>query len=149
MNRPQKYVFVFWGQDFEETPATIFVSELRRAGHQVRVVGLNMQQLTGVHGLSLIPDLTLEQALPLAHRATCVMFPCRAKHLVQFSHDPRIAEFVHKAVEGGRKIIIGRSDPSEIEALKANLPADATVIDYSEHEDLVRFARELPASSCD
>ena len=51
-----RYVFVLWGAQFDEAPATVFVSELRNAGINVKVVGLHGQHITGAHGISLKPD---------------------------------------------------------------------------------------------
>ena len=36
-------VFVLWGSQFDEAPATIFITEFRNAGLRVKVVGLHGQ----------------------------------------------------------------------------------------------------------
>ncbi len=68
MPRTQDYVFVLWGDRFEEVAATIFVAELRQAGLRVKVVSLTRRRVNGGHGLALLPDLTLEEALPVKCR---------------------------------------------------------------------------------
>ncbi len=70
-----KIAFVLWADRFDETLAALFVAELRKAGLRVKLVSLVGQPSSGAYGLTLVPDLTLEQALPMAHQASCVVIP--------------------------------------------------------------------------
>ena len=69
MTKPVQYVFVLWGKGFYEASATIFVTELRRAGLRVKVVGLTQRRTSGAFGLALVPDVTLDQILLAASHA--------------------------------------------------------------------------------
>jgi hypothetical protein len=126
---------MLWGSGFEETPANIFVSELRSAGLHVSVVGLNMQRLTGAHGVPLQPDMTLEQALPQAHLARVVIIPCQPKYLMQFNYDPRITGFFQR-LKGNQTLVVGEVGLYESEAVRAMLPPDVTVLEYVIDEGL-------------
>ena len=42
------YIFVLWGNGFDETTATIFITELRRVGLPVKLVGLSQRRSAGV-----------------------------------------------------------------------------------------------------
>ncbi|NJN98486.1 MAG: DJ-1/PfpI family protein [Anaerolineales bacterium] len=75
MARHRDYVFVLWADQFEEAPATIFVTELREAGLRVKVVGATPAPISGLHGLALVPDLTLDQALTLLAQVICLIIP--------------------------------------------------------------------------
>ena len=66
MRKLNDYVLVLWAERFDEAAATIFVTVLREAGLRVKVVGLTPPPVSGAHGLALVPDLSLDQALPLA-----------------------------------------------------------------------------------
>ena len=94
VNRSQPYVFVLWGTDFDAVAATIFVGELRRLGKRVKLVGINMRQGRGRHGLTLVPDFRLDQALRLAERSCCMIVPASPSTIQQFSYDPRVAELL-------------------------------------------------------
>lgn len=106
-NRPDAYAFVLWGEAFREIPATIFVGELRRAGIRVKVVGLNAQRTTGLYGLKLTPDISLDQALHLVDSAICIIIPSDLEQLQQFDYDPRITELLHRARCNNARIIVG------------------------------------------
>ena len=92
-------VLVLWGQGFDEIAASIFVAELRRLGIHVKLVGLKSRQSAGQHGLTLVPDLTLGQALRMGDRIHCIIVPAPLVALQQFSYDPRLAELLRPAQE--------------------------------------------------
>jgi hypothetical protein len=140
------YVFVLWGDKFEEAIATIFVTELREAGLRVKVVGLTPQRISGLHGLALVPDLTLDQALPLASQAMCLVIPNAASGLKRLKNDPRLREFFAIARANRAKFIIGSSGQADLADLGLGPIAEESLVVYPEHEGLVEFARELGGS---
>src|SRR4051794_590737 len=107
ISRMQQTIFVLWGNNFEEAAAAIFVSELRQAGLRVKVVGLRGPTAPGVHGLALMPDLTLGQALPLAGKASGIVLPCAAKRLSQLANDPRFIDFFQQADANHALFVLG------------------------------------------
>ncbi|MCP4289824.1 MAG: DJ-1/PfpI family protein [Gammaproteobacteria bacterium] len=139
MATAQDYIFVLWGDHFEEAVATIFVTELRKAGLRVKVVGLSQRRTRGAHGLSLVPDLTLEEALPLANRTACLIIPCPATGLNRLASDPRLADFLHQAQANQATIVVGNG-PIQSDLLPM-IPTQVTR--YPGQEDLVAFAREV------
>ncbi len=143
--RCHQYVFVLWGDKFEEATAAIFTTILRKAGLRVSLVGLGGQRAAGVHGLALCSDLTLDQALLLANKAICVGVPCRS--LYRLRNDPRISNLFHQAHKNNAKFIIGQVDESDV-TYQDLFPASATEIATypDDAEDLVRFACEIARS---
>lgn len=140
--RQDSYAFVLWGESFREIPATIFVSELRRAGIRVKVVGLNAQRTTGQYGLKLTPDITLDQALQLAKRAICVIIPSDLEQLQQFDYDPRITELLHQAQMNDARIIIGRiPTTSEVQSQISAIPPKG-MIEFPEAARLFEFVEQ-------
>jgi hypothetical protein len=87
-------VFVLWGVDFDETIAVLFVTMLREAGLRVKMVGLDGLCAKGAHGLGLLADLTLDQALSLADQALCVVIPCTMQRLQRVRDDPRVEKLL-------------------------------------------------------
>src|SRR5688500_3710213 len=112
----EDYIFVLWGKDCEEVTATLFVTAPRGAGLRVKLVGLVTRQTAGLYGLALVPDMTLEQALPLANRARGVVIPCGVRGLQCFDNDPRLLEFFSHARENKAKFVMGEASTKGLEA---------------------------------
>jgi hypothetical protein len=99
-------IFVLWGHGFDAIAASIFVGELRRMGKRVKLVGLNHQHRTGQHGLTLVPDLSLGQALRAAKDVHCLIVPAPLAMLQQFSYDPRLAELLGLATKNEALLVV-------------------------------------------
>ena len=143
MPHAKAYVFVLWAHQFEEATATIFVSELRRAGLRVKVVGLTQRRSAGVCGLALLPDLTLEQALPLASHTLCLVIPCTSPAAKRLKNDPRLADFFGQAHANQAKFVIGPLDEVDLNLFP---PAIDKITIYPGSEDLIEVARGLARS---
>ena len=141
--KPRAYVFVLWGDGFDEMVATAFVTELREAGLLVKVVGLTPPQISGARGLALMPDLTLGQALPLASQTIALIIPVAARWSDQLYNDPRLGKFFEQAHSNQAKFIIGSWPETEQAGLDLPPSAKARIVVYPEAKDVVKFAREL------
>ncbi len=136
---------VLWGQGFDAIAASIFVGELRRMGRRVKLVGLNHQHRAGQHGLTLVPDLSLGQALRTAHRVTCVIVPAPLAALQQFSYDPRLAELLGH-VETNQALIVAEahSFDTPLPQLHPDLRLDTLqLLAYPAVEELLSFVPEV------
>jgi putative intracellular protease/amidase len=136
------YIFVLWGDKFEEVTATIFVTELRKAGFLVKVVGLNPPQIRGVCGLALVPDLMLDKALLLAAKAKCVIVPCPVQNIKRLKNDPRLGEFLQRTRVNKAKLVIGPSNMTNVSDLEV-FPTTDNIVVYADGEDLVGFVHKL------
>ena len=147
MSKIHNYVFVLWGEKFEEDAAAIFVTELRRAGLRVKVVGLSPQHINGAHGLALVPDLTLDQALSLAGYTTCLIVPYKFRGIKRLANDPRLQKFFAQALANQSRFVFGPVCNGDLVA-SGLLPESAVndVIFYPEHDNIVEFARKLAGS---
>jgi len=145
MPKSHNYVFVLWGNKFEEATASIFITHLREEGLKVKVVGLSARRLKGAHGLALVPDLTLDQALPLATRAICVILPYISHGIKRLMNDPRLRIFLERASTNKATFVIGHLNGFDITEIGLFPEATdaASVLIYPNNEDLVRFARKL------
>lgn len=144
MSKPNDYVCVLWGDRFEEATTAIFVTELRKTGLLVKLVGLNSRQLSGANGLKLLPDLTLGQALARAAQAICIIIPCALTDFKLLKHDPRLCEFISQAQINQARFVIKRSN--EVEAADLGFFPKENVSTYPEGEDLLGFVRGLAES---
>jgi hypothetical protein len=145
-------IFIFWLERFDETSAAIFITQLRRSGCRVKLVGIAGMQSKGEHGLALVPDLMIDQALALADRANCVVFPCSMTGLQRLQNDPRITDFLRRAERNHAQFLIGptlrpktQQSSSTVRPISPSILV-AQVNEYPDDEHLVRFARELAHS---
>lgn len=142
MSKNSGYIFVLWGDKFEEVTATIFVTELRKAGFLVKVVGLNPPQIRGAYGLALIPDLMLDEALVLAARANCVVIPGTVRDINRFKNDPRLREFLHRAHANKARLVIGGLNRINV-ADPELFPTTDNIVFYTVEGNLIGFIRKL------
>lgn len=143
MLKSKDYVFVLWSDGFDEMVATAFVAELREAGLLVKVVGVTLRQISGAHGLALIPDLTLDQALPLAAQAICLVIPSRIGRRKRLNDDPRLRQFFEQVSSNQAQFITGKWYKTGSAGLELPASVEGTVIIYPETEDIVKFARQI------
>ena len=140
MSRSDGYIFVLWGNKFDEVAATIFVVELRKAGFLVKVVGLTPPNIKGEYGLALVPDLTLDQALQKAASAICIIIPNPAYQVKHLRNDPRVSELFQQAHSNNAKFVVGQF----CEDIRLDLDSlgITNIVEYPD-DDLVKFVREL------
>lgn len=148
MSKSNGYIFVLWGEQFEEAAAAIFVTQLREAGLRVKVVGLTPHRISGSHGLVLVPDLTLDQALPLAAQAACLVIPHSAYGFKQLKNDPRLRDFFGQALANQARLVLAQFNETDLTELE--LPPTLTseqILAYPINSiELVEFASQLAGS---
>ncbi|MFZ2359376.1 MAG: DJ-1/PfpI family protein [Anaerolineae bacterium] len=138
-----KMVFVLWADRFDETLAALFVAELRKAGLRVKLVSLAGQPSPGAYGLTLVPDLSLEQALPLAQQASCVVIPCGAAGLKRLKNDPRLQEFLVETHSAGATFIVHQSGAADLERCAWPFASRPEPVVYSDGEDAMDAVRRV------
>lgn len=145
--RFKDYVFVLWGDKFEELAATVFVTELREVGLRVKLVSFDRRRISGTYGLSLLPDFTLDQVLPLASKAIGVIIPCGSLGAKQLEEEPHLVDFFRQAHANNAQFVMGNFNRSKLAEMKLFPTAVSNHISiYPENEDLVKFARQLAVS---
>lgn len=128
--------------------ATVFITQLREAGLRVKLVSLARKSITGVHGLTLHPDFTLEQVRTLASKAISIIIPSRLPGSKQLENDPRLPDFFNQAYKSGAQFIIGQQ-LDNLDLIDLNLLSsdkENITVYPDDDEDLVGFARQLAIS---
>jgi len=140
-------VLLLWGHGFDEIAASIFVAELRRLGKRVKVVGLSQQPIAGQHGLTLVPDLPLGQALSVANRVNCLIVPAPLAALQQFSYDPRLAELVGLAAKNQALIVVDAPAGHNLYPFACDPPpySNLNQLVYPPREELFPFVQSVLA----
>lgn len=141
MPESERWVVVLWGAWFEEAVASIFITELRRAGLPVKLVGLRHYPVAGQHGLRLVPDWSLEQALERADEVLALIVPCDKRGLQPLRRDPRLAVFIEQALRHRLRVLVAHLDLSATSLLPAQVAC--TLYWYPDIPDLVDFVRML------
>jgi hypothetical protein len=135
------YVLVLWRENFDDEATAIFVTGLRKMGLRVKIVGLSLRKIKGARGLSLLPDLSLNEALALAERTLCVIVPYPADRCQWFYNDPRLPEFFKRAAANQCWFIVG--PPTKACAPEFFPITERGVTTYPEPEQLVDFTRRV------
>jgi putative intracellular protease/amidase len=93
---------------FDETGAVAILTTLRQAGLCVKSVGLTRGPVNGVHGVSLVADLTLaDLERCYAGSVDAVILPEGEQGLARLENDPRVHRLLRQVVAGGGWVAIG------------------------------------------
>lgn len=141
--RSREYVFVLWADHFDAAAAAIFVTELREAGLTVKLLGPASHRSSGSHGLALVPDLTLDQAMPLATQARCLVVPAALPAVQALGNDPRWQRFFTAAKANQALVVLDPSTAPDVTSQLAGAPALERVLIYPPDTELLAFVREL------
>ena len=138
MPKRDSTILVLWADGFQEATATIFVTELRRAGVRVKVIGSTRQQIKGSYGLAIAPDLTLTQAEPLLIQTTHLIIPTTLAAVQRLKNDPCLAAFFEQIDRLHIPVLIG----GDVSGARLFLKSTVTIFP-ADSEALVAFARRV------
>ena len=143
MSSSHAWVAVLWGDNFDEKAATIFVTELRAAGLWVKLVGISPLPISGAHGLTLVPDFTLDQALVAAQDVMGIIIPYASPGIKRLKNDPRLQTLCAQAQANGAKFIVSAVFSANWADVGLFSVMGENPIFYANSESLVAFARDL------
>lgn len=135
------YVFILWGEKFDEDVATLFTTEARRLGLCVKIIGLTGVQAAGGNGMIITADLTLGQAMPLADKAICVVIPCSPAILQRIEDDPRIPDFFQQANRNQARFVLSRAEAQQRSSLHTLPINPAHLAFYDDYQNLIQAIR--------
>lgn len=136
-------VFVLWADQFDEAAAVTLLVRLRQASLNVKLISLSHAPAAGAHGLVLMADMTMEQALPLAHRASCVIIPTNGAGLGPFGNDPRVAQLLRRACDSNSLLVVGATALGQVNGLLETPWPAPSLMALPEAQELPAFARHL------
>lgn len=137
------YVFILWGDKFDEDVATIFTIEARRIGLCVKIVGITGVQAAGGNGLILTADLTLSQAMTHASNAICVVIPCSPATLQRIEDDPRLVEFFQEANTNHALFVVSNRDAVARSSIQALDQSRSQISYYRDYRNLIENTQEI------
>ena len=104
-------VYVFFADGFEEVEALAPVDILRRAGQDVRMVGVGGCTIRGSHGITVTCDTTLD-ALPAQERPEAVVLPGGMPGTLNLEASDGVRDLVRAAFTDGRLVCAICAAPS-------------------------------------
>lgn len=96
-------IYVFLADGFEEVEALTPVDLLRRAGIDVYTVGITGKNVTGSHGITVIADITPDEAV--TEKLEGIILPGGMPGTVNLENDAYVQQFIDYAA--GNDLVIG------------------------------------------
>lgn len=90
---------------FDEPTVSILVSVLREAGLPLILVGLRAGPVSSTHGLTLVPDKSLEQILEKPSPISALILPNQAAYSTRLRNDPRVGALLQRCIEVGAVLV--------------------------------------------
>jgi hypothetical protein len=140
-------VLVLWTNYFDEVAATSLVTAFRKLGIRVKLVGLSHRGATGASGLTLVPDVTLEQAIAIANRATVVVMPGTQSAVQRLDNDPRVRDLLSRAYANQATFVTSAEAAQAVMALVGAQDAHLAIEPYPANKDMIEFADRLAAAA--
>jgi 4-methyl-5(b-hydroxyethyl)-thiazole monophosphate biosynthesis len=101
-------------QGCEEIEASTIIDILRRAGIEVVTAGLDAKPVRAAHGMTFLPDTTLDAAL--RHEYDMVVLPGGQPGTSNLRADARIADLLRHMAHGGKHVAAICAAPSVLAA---------------------------------
>ncbi len=139
-------VLVLWSDHFDEVAAAALVTAFRRAGIRARLVGLQQGGVRGSSGLTLIPDMTLEQALQLVERVLLVAIPASAGAVELLDNDPRVRELLAQTYARQATVVTSIEAAPTVAALLGNPAGELPIHTYAADLDFTDAVESLIAA---
>ncbi len=141
MPKTRDRCFILWADRFDEAAAAIFVTEFRKAGLRTSLVRAAGQSDTGANGLTLVPDMSIDEAHALTDRAACVVIPCNSPAIQQLRIDPRVDEFLDAALAPDVTLVIG-DEANKLVFWNGSAGSACRTL-YSDQQSVLRLARRM------
>ena len=93
--------YVFLADGYEEIEALTPVDMLRRAGVKVTLVGVTGKIVTGSHGISVVTDVTIEEARAQSEHIDMIVLPGGLPGADNLRKSAIVSEFISRAHQSG------------------------------------------------
>lgn len=138
---PSRAIYILWSGQLDAVIATVFATELRRAGLATQLIGMYAKPIRSEFGVVLTPDLSLDESLTASDAVACLIVPGRWRDLQALLYDPRLLDLMARIHQQDGLVLVG-SDPNA--ALKNH--GDLGLLFYPRDGALLPFAQDLAQS---
>jgi hypothetical protein len=111
----QRVAYVLWGDGFDEVMAVRLLTALRKLAIQSFLVGLRSQGMRGAYGITLVPNLTLDEGLAARHAVGWIVLPWPGESLRSLLTEPRLLQLLTAPANAPVALIVLR--PALVEEL--------------------------------
>ena len=101
---------IFLAEGFEEIEALCPLDLMRRAGLEVRAIGVGSKTVTGAHGIAVIADMTIDEYT--VGNADMIFLPGGMPGTLNLAANQTVIDAVKNAFEGGKYIAAICAAPS-------------------------------------
>ncbi len=133
--------YLFLADGFEETEAIATLDVMRRGGLEVQTVGVTAQQVTGTHNVTVVADITIDDAR--LDELEGVVLPGGMPGTKNLEANHKVIEFVKYADENGKIVSAICAAPSILGHLGILNGKKATCFPNFESE--LKGAEHIPA----
>lgn len=137
MKNKKDLILVLWGNNFDSLATATFVTQLRTVGLRVKLVALSHRNITGTQGLTLLPDMTLEQIIEKPKQIRCVIIPPHDSN--ELVNDPRINPFLKKT----NALLIIPKNTDILQATQGDKPDPKSITYIPDDETYFNFTHQL------
>lgn len=100
--------YVLWGDGFDELMGVRLLAALRTLAIQSFLVGFRHQSMRGAHGITLVPNLALDEALVAVHDARWLIVPAQGTSHQPFIAEPRLGKLLTLLARQPTTVIVGQ-----------------------------------------
>lgn len=93
--------YVFLADGFEEIEALAPVDLIRRAGIEIKTVGVTGKTVTGAHGIDVGADITIEEAVKLDDKIDMIVLPGGLPGADNLRESELVQDFITRAQNDG------------------------------------------------
>ena len=94
-------IYMFCADGLEEVEALAALDVIRRAGLDIRTVGVDGKEVHGAHGITFISDITLPEFVSHNETCECVILPGGGVGTQTLAGSKTVCDFVKKINAGG------------------------------------------------
>lgn len=135
-------VYVFLANGFEEIEATVPVDILRRAGAEVKTVGVNGRNITGAHGITITADTE-----NIGDKFEAVILPGGMPGTTNLEKSQMVCNAIEKASQNGAVIAAICAAPSILGHM--GLLNGKKAVCYPGFEEDLKGAQVMSSSVCE
>jgi len=103
-------VILLLADGFDEAAVSVILTALRQIGLAVTVVGLRARRVSGAHGLTIVPNTSLDRLLGESLSISALILPGGLGYLSRLQIDPRVSTLLQQTM-GQEALLVSLSNP--------------------------------------
>jgi hypothetical protein len=140
----QSQILMLLADGFDEAAMGTILTTLRQAGLAVSLVGLRSNRVSGAHGLTIVPNASLDRIVVVRPPVRALIVPGGTGHLARLRVDPRVNMLIQSCVNQEADLISLDAQATQMIRQMAESARKATkIIEPEAGIYMEEFARNL------